>query len=389
VRRTFVKIHLWLGLSVGLLWVIQGLTGSILVFFRDLDHFTGPTAIAGPMASLDTILASVQAAVGGAPIVRLEVADSHRDLINAFYGEHNQLSQLGGHRLHAVVIDAATAKPVGTREDEPVTPFAGSATRWIEMLHMSLLSGRGGEIFIGISGLISLTAALTGLWVAWPPRRDWRSAFSYRRWRTTEHRLYGWHRAVGLTVGLVFLAIAFTGAYMSFEDEVRALMVRVIPHQPAYRPAPVKALRVVISPQQALALAQARFPKANWVRIFMPSTREPVYTVRLLQPGENRVWLGKTMVIVEAASGDVVYVYDALTAPISNRVLDAAFPLHNGELAGLPGRIFVMLVGLAVPALYVTGGIRWLRQRKRTSERVAKLASGPPYGSGLQNQTGK
>jgi len=231
-------------------------------------------------------------------------------LINVFYNEHSHTDSsehAHGEHLRAVVIDAATAKPVGTHEDEPATPFAGSALRWIDMLHMSMLGERTGEILIAVSGLVLFSSVLVGLWVGWPPRQGWKSAFSFRRWRTGDQRLYGWHRALGLAVGGVLVALTLSGAYMNFEDEVRGFLMHVVPHQAAYRPQPTQTLRAAISAQQAFDIARARFPRASWVRIYMPTPQEPIYTVRFYQQGESRVWLGKTTVMVDPADGSAVF----------------------------------------------------------------------------------
>ena len=56
MRKRLVKLHLWLGLCVGLFWAIQGLTGALLVFHREADRLALPAPDGGPMASLDLII---------------------------------------------------------------------------------------------------------------------------------------------------------------------------------------------------------------------------------------------------------------------------------------------------------------------------------------------
>ena len=41
-RRLWLSIHLYLGLSIGALLVLLGLTGSILVFYLDIDQIINP-----------------------------------------------------------------------------------------------------------------------------------------------------------------------------------------------------------------------------------------------------------------------------------------------------------------------------------------------------------
>ena len=40
------------------------------------------------------------------------------------------------------------------------------------------------------------------------------------------------------------------------------------------------------------------------------------------------------------------------------------FPLHSGRIAGLPGRIIVSFMGIAVAMLSITGLVIWWKKRK-------------------------
>src|SRR5262245_24910557 len=178
IRRSLVQIHLWLGLTLGLFWALQGLTGACLVFHRDIGRMVSPSPAGGAMAPISDLLRSATEASNGARITRLSMSDAHRDVIEASYVDHLD-------HTRAILVDAATAQPLGQRELEPVTPFDGSVGRWLLNVHMSLLSGRSGEIFVGVSGIVLFTSAMLGLYVAWPPRNGWKSAYSFQRWRTT------------------------------------------------------------------------------------------------------------------------------------------------------------------------------------------------------------
>lgn len=63
---------------------------------------------------------------------------------------------------------------------------------------------------------------------------------------------------------------------------------------------------------------------------------------------------------------DGTYVVSAIPAPARREgdiFLDLQFPLHSGRIAGIPGRIFISVMGLAVAGLSVTGVVIWLRRR--------------------------
>ena len=44
--------------------------------------------------------------------------------------------------------------------------------------------------------------------------------------------------------------------------------------------------------------------------------------------------------------------------------LQSMFPLHSGRIVGLPGRILVSLLGVAVAGFSVTGLVIWARKRR-------------------------
>jgi uncharacterized iron-regulated membrane protein len=50
------------------------------------------------------------------------------------------------------------------------------------------------------------------------------------------------------------------------------------------------------------------------------------------------------------------------------------FPIHSGRIAGIPGRLLISLVGIAVALLSATGVVIWAMKRARR-RRVAQRAA--------------
>jgi uncharacterized iron-regulated membrane protein len=101
------------------------------------------------------------------------------------------------------------------------------------------------------------------------------------------------------------------------------------------------------------------------MRAVQPSARSPVYFFRLLEPGDWRRWAGTTTVAVDPTDGAIVDAYDAGQGPLANRVTDNLYAIHTGEVTGVIGRVLVLLAGLALPVLYVSGLFTWWRRRSR------------------------
>lgn len=384
-RRAFwVKIHLWLGLTIGLFWAIQGLTGALLVFHREFDRIGASTLTDAPMAQPTKLIMAAQDAAGQ-PIQRLTVVSYDLRLVEARYNDSAGQPQ-------AIQIDAATGRIVGTRERSPETPFTGSGWRWIYLVHMSLMAGTVGRTAIGISGLFLAITLSVGLAVAWPKRRAWRAAFSYAKWKSAPQRHYGWHRAVGLLVALPLFVMAVTGSYQAFASRVAPMLGRMFAYYPMatmghqmgrgethavemnmgmadgmpgdHAAHMEHAAQMGISPDDALTIAQKRFPSGKFMNLELPVEHPHYYSVRFTLAGELRRWSGRATVHVDPRDGAIMAVYDPRVAPMLNRIDDAAYPVHMGEAGGLAGRLLVAFAGLSLPLFFVTGLLLWLRKHR-------------------------
>lgn len=355
IRRTVALLHLWLGLSVGAVWALQGLTGAMLVFYRDLDR-AGLAVTSGASRPLDELVAAA---------ARGQTARS--EAIGLYYPDGSILGVTFADAVQGkrtVLVEATSGRILGVRDRTPTRPIKGNFWRWVYNIHHSLLLGERGEWLLGASGLVLLTMAGSGLWLGWPRRGQWRAAFSARRWRTRVQKLFGWHRAMGLAATIALVLLAASGAMMDFGKPLRVWAERHAGYQPPFKPEPGALPQRTVGADRALAQAISVLPAASLTSISLPTPDSPVYLVRLRTPGEWRTWSGASIAVVDAANGGILATYDAAQGPLANRILDSAFPVHSGEVAGLAARVLVMLAGLSLPVLYLTGLWAWLRRRR-------------------------
>lgn len=356
IKRVVVLLHLWLGLTLGALWAVQGLTGAMLVLHRDFDR-AGLTAMPGPPRPLDELVARAARGMGGEP-----------EVIGLYYPDGSILGVTFGDAAkgkRTVLMEASSGKILGIRERTPASPDDGNFWRWFYNLHHSLLLGERGEWLLGISGLLLMAMTGSGVWLGWPRRGKWRAAFAARRWRTRVQKLFGWHRALGLACAVALTLLAASGAMMDFGKPLRAWAQRHAGFQPPYQPKPGPLPARTIGADRVLALAITALPDGAFTAISLPTPKSPVYQVRLRRPGEWRTWSGTSLLVIDPRSGRILAAYDAANGPLANRILDSAFPVHSGEVGWLPGRILVLLAGLSLPALYLTGLWAWLSRRLR------------------------
>ena len=91
-----------------------------------------------------------------------------------------------------------------------------------------------------------------------------------------------------------------------------------------------------------------------------------VFGVRFYYPGEDHDSGGMKVksLYYDGKSADLIgdeVPWEGTAADVFNQL---QFPLHSGRIAGLPGRIIVSIMGIAVAMLSITGLVIWWKKRK-------------------------
>lgn len=376
-KRWWLRFHVWLGVSVGIFWVLQGLTGALLVFNRDIQGAAYSSVVPGPpetLLPLDTIFSRASAAAG-AHITKLEAFGARPYLLLAFYQ-----GRTGGER--SLVIDGRTGEALDDRSTEEMLPRGSGFWPWLLRFHEGLLGGDRGQYVVGASGFLLLLSLAIGIWNGIPAQGRIGAAFRVSRWRTLLQQFLGWHRMLGLVFAIPLLVTVLCGIYLAYAPALKPVLVKHAGYIPMYEAhAQSKALHPLVSAEQAWKTAEARFPGSQLVRATFPSAKSPVYFFRLLKQGEWRRWAGTSWVAIDPKTGAIISSYDAVNGPWVNWITDNLYTVHTGEAGGLLARILVLLEGLLLPAFFVTGFVTW---RRRSTAKAKTLKSrnkaGPSQG---------
>lgn len=372
-RRAWLRAHRWLGLTAGLVFVLLGLTGSLLVFYPRLDALADPAhvvASGGRRVSLGAIVAAARAAhrgtaeptwilapdvARGAYVVRFDEPRGARGKVDAVWA----------------AVDPATGRAMGERV------WGDYAASWLYELHHSLHLGDAGETAVGVVGLLVLVSLGSGAYLWWPAvRANARRALTVHRRAGGARRTRDLHNAGGVYAGVVLLAVALSGAYLVFAGYVDPLVRRVARVTP-YPAGLTSALRPgarPVSPDQAVA-AGARAMSGGELRyLALPAGPTGVYWVITRPEGEAGRKRAQSHAWVDQYSGQVLAVRDWRRATAADRVLASMLPVHNGEVLGLAGRLAVAASGVAPLLLYVTGVRMWWRKRRGRQRRECRPA---------------
>lgn len=346
---TFRAAHRYLSLVVAALWIFQAATGILVVFRWELDDATvHARAVPFDAAALGNRL-DVMSGDPDVTISSVWSSGAKADRFDIFYNDHGKDRTL-----------RVDGRGDSLRDRSNDGLDHGNIYDRLSELHMALMLGSVGRIFIGLSGLFLISNIVLGLKLAWPRMGQWLKAVTPPRGKSTVAIAYGWHRMLGLVVAVPSLVTIIAGAILAFDDPLTQAFKADVPEPAAAASSDGDTVR----PSVALNAAMAAIPGSTLSGFSFPDDK-PWYRVRVRAPGEMpRIW-GMTTIFVSSRTGAVMSIYDARRPHAPARfLLDLSYPLHTGQLGGIPGRMIQVLVGVWLIVMATLGITLWLARRK-------------------------
>lgn len=314
-------IHRWLGLTVGALAVVLGLTGAMLAIDPVQQAWEAPAAAVDlPVA---TLVERMARSVPGAQEIRR--LPSGAIVVFSFAGDQPQASY----------VDPANGRVLGAWQPSALP-------RWVKNLHRSLLlgdAGRWGAAGIALTmGLLCVSALVLLL------RRmgGWRRLAARVR-GTLAQRI---HVVTGRVVLAILCLTSLTALTMSastlglVELDTRAEpdVLSMVTGKPDLSGAQLATL-------QGLAVKELR-------KLTFPDATDPEDTWKVAT-AQGQGW-------IDRYSGQMLVWQDA---SLAQRVYDLAVVLHTGE-AAWPWAVVLGLVGASVLLFWLSGVVIWWQARR-------------------------
>lgn len=373
-RKLWLEVHFWLGLFAGALLVIIGLTGSLLVYFKEIDGWLNPEllVVAAPKEGraaykpLTEIVAAARSATP--PDAKIGFAYYPRNDQTAFwfYTAYQRDSDVLN-----VFVNPYTAQVTGKRVWYSAdSPFKNCLMGFLFKLHYALLLGETGNTLVGILCVFFIVSTLSGLILWWPITGKWRQAFLFKRRASTERFNHDLHKISGFYSLLVLLGVLISGVYFNLGTQFVWMVERfsTVTRLGAIHNATLPN-GSPISPDKAIAIAQQRYPDSSVFAFSLPEKPDQPYAVNQLEPLAGG-FVGRRTIKLDQYSGEVLHVGDPLRSSGGDVFIQWQWPLHSGYFFGMTGRILVFICGLLCPIIFVTGVIRWLQ--KRRARRISK-----------------
>ncbi|MFA0812172.1 PepSY-associated TM helix domain-containing protein [Microbulbifer epialgicus] len=347
MKRRFKQLHIVLALISGLFILNASITGSLLVFGKELQQLLQPDlwTIAPDNKSVDIVAVvkgiSQTAQEQGLKIEQISIEEKPDrpwviTVSNAVQWNFNPYTEKVIHRY-----------PKGQ-------DFYHKIMSWHRWLLMEDNATKSWARYITSSAALILIIEIVLGYMLWfnskKARRKYRRS-GKNNWRL---RIRQFHISVGVYTGIVLILVAFTG--LSFHW----------PTAPLYEAATFSAMepRPKLEPvtkggldQLDVALQQAgtHLPDAALRRIYFPKQEGESLLLRMQYPDESAPF---SYLWIDGGSGHVLGVQDSSKLSRANRLWNFKYAFHIGDFGGGVTKALWLLFAL-LPGLFVVSGL-WL-----------------------------
>lgn len=405
LRNILFQIHLWVGLGLGLLFILLGLSGSLLVYPGLMAGGRGeaPAATtAGAQLPLEQIIAAARAASpqnanagatvtlpqdGEAAGVRFTTGrggfpgrgDGRGEGFGRRDGGGGAGRDGGGRRGGRGDFAGRGGRGGGNGPQIFVDPVSGKVlasttqapsrvTGMAHQIHESMMLGRNGRMVVGGLGIFMLFLGLSGVYLWWPKSGQWKYAFIVRP-SARGARLYREiHGAFGIWFLLIFLVVTATGLPLAFPGMMggdrpgggdgpppAAFAQRQGANAPQAIDVPDGA---PLRPLAELVTAAERTTGLKARSLTVPARPDRPVTVTMAQEEEGP----PPTVTVNPYTGDAATRAPAAGPPRRQGL--SIRGLHAGDGLGPIYKALVFASGLLPLLFVVTGFLMWLKKRQ-------------------------
>ncbi|TGL58451.1 PepSY-associated TM helix domain-containing protein [Leptospira sarikeiensis] len=364
-RKRLYQFHSILGVFSGLFLIIIGLSGSFLIFAREIDQIFHPEEfkiqIGSERRSIDSLRQSLRDKLPPHTLagwLLQENSDTPDQVWVHFLG-----SEKGEESV--ILINPFTGELNGKLNEARSESFYG----WMLMLHYTLFLGNTGYVLIGILGAVFFFQGISGVILY---RNIWENLFRLRSGESIRTYFSDLHKLVGVFTLVFNLVLGFTGAWWNISTTINTIVNGFPPEVIG------KFLEDSVSVDKMSEESVQKFPGFKLGFISFPHHREGDPVVLYGVENDSNPFKSRfgSYVVFDAKTSELIKIWDLSKENFLHSIVDSFKPLHFGTFGGIFTKIIWVILGLAPGILSLTGiGILISKQRMKIQRKKEKSVS--------------
>ncbi|MCE3075053.1 PepSY-associated TM helix domain-containing protein [Chryseobacterium gwangjuense] len=387
IKKWSAKLHLWFGLSVGLIVFIVSLSGTMYVFKDEIQDilrkdaiYINPQAKQNPL-SIDVLKEKVSLEINEKyPISSVEIPLAPNKSYEFFIYEKdkkgwNYFNEVKVNKL--IYVNQYTGEILGIyNEKYDLFPI-------LKSIHWGLLlKSDWGKYTVGIPVILFIIMLITGIVLWWPKNkkaRKGRFSFDWKNVKTWKRKNYDLHNVLGFYVSFIALLMSLTGIYFAYPWVKNTFNVTLSGSWELPKEKEIK------SPDSLLA-------KSNSVYDFTVQQTKALYpgssSFRIPLNGKNKKgkelknipvtvyqkdgrFSERNLLAFDKYSGKLLSNKPHQSLTNAEKYSNANYDVHTGSYFGLFGKIIWFLAGLICTSLPVTGFLIWWGKQKKERKKIS------------------
>lgn len=384
IKKGIRKIHLWLGLTSGLVVFIISITGCIYVFQKEMSafYYSDIMEISAPKnASIipaSILIKNAESALGtdkkASSLTRFKDKNRAWEVLFFKAGPINAVTYFEAIDEYKVVL---------------INPYKGEVTgiidykydffNLVKYIHWSLLlSTPYGQPIVGYATLIFVVMMISGLILWWPKNlktKNFNKSFKVK-WSAKFKRLnYDLHNVLGFYATLILLVVALTGLMWAFKWVENAFYIAAArstttPNILQFTSDSMLQNNNITGLDIAFADAQQKLKDADRIRISPAQKSEA--TINVIAYRGEEVYYDADDLKYDQYTGKILHRRNFDEQNAGEKLVKMQYDIHVGTALGLPGKILAFFASLIASTLPVTGFMIWLGKKRKERKRKSQ-----------------
>ncbi|MBU3013683.1 PepSY domain-containing protein [Poseidonibacter lekithochrous] len=381
-KKIWFKIHLYIGLTAGIILMVIGITGAMISFQKEILW----------LINKDSNVVKVN----NTKLSEKQLIDNFK---SKFPKSNIRALTINSDPTSSVIINiASNAKGKAGRRginyyinpyNSEILPSVKGAKvfKFIEIIHRGLVAGEIGKQIVGACTLVLLVLMISGVLVYLPRlKRAFFKSFTFKFKQKGRSFLSTMHSSLGMWVIPFYLVSTITGLSLSyhwFNDILHTItgVEKRAQKRPAVASSKVqmtkntkKSINKKNSQEPVLSSEKVQnifdLFKENVTDYSSASLRleekKGIYTFNYMKKNPIH-YRARNQISLNLRNNTVVKHDEFSKKPLEEKLLKSIIPLHTGEYFGRIGQILMLIASLTMPLFTITGFMMYF-QRKRKSK---------------------
>lgn len=382
IKKWSAKLHLWFGLSVGLVVFIVSLTGTMYVFKDEIQNqlrkeaiFVKKETITLTPLSIEILREKVDLEVNEKfPVSSVEIPLNKNKSYKFLYYEKdkeawNYFDEVKINKL--VYVNPYTGEILGIyNEKYDLFPI-------LKSIHWSLLlKADWGKYVVGIPVVLFMIMLVTGIILWWPKNKKMRKgrfSFDWKNVKTWKRKNYDLHNVLGFYASFIALLMSISGIYFAYPWIKNAFNFTLSGSAELPKEKEIKSPDSLSAKNNSvfdLTAQETRklYSASSSFRIPLNGKNKKGKELKNLPVtvyGEDGKFAVRNQMAFDRYSGKLLSNKPHQQLNNAEKYANANYDIHTGSYFGMTGKIIWFIAGLICTSLPVTGFLIWIGRKKK------------------------